>query len=160
MRAKTMEGLVGARTNIELMNTPMRVYREARRRGDTAVMERAMEYAGKSCDQAKTYQEQAKEGMKEDLEDAKKKEESDRLKAIEKRREESRKLEKRIEKSREEKQDTAVVSEEGKALLEKHLGRESVDVENASVERKEPVIYTKAGETEQAEQHVNLSVSM
>lgn len=45
MNTKTMEGLVGARTNMNLMNTPMRVFKEARRKGDTATMERAMGYA-------------------------------------------------------------------------------------------------------------------
>ena len=34
MHIKTMEGLVGARTNMNLVNTPMRVYRDAERRGD------------------------------------------------------------------------------------------------------------------------------
>ena len=32
MNTKTMEGLAGAATNMNLMNTPMRVYKEARRR--------------------------------------------------------------------------------------------------------------------------------
>ena len=41
MHAKTMEGLVGARTNMELLNTPFRVYKEARLKGDTAKMEQA-----------------------------------------------------------------------------------------------------------------------
>ena len=33
MHAKTMEGLVGARTNVNLMNTPMNVFKETRRKG-------------------------------------------------------------------------------------------------------------------------------
>ena len=41
MHAKTMEGLVGARTNMELLNTPFRVSKEARLKGDTAKMEQA-----------------------------------------------------------------------------------------------------------------------
>ena len=44
MNTKTMEGLVGARTNIELLNTPFRVFKEARRKGDTETMKRAMGY--------------------------------------------------------------------------------------------------------------------
>ena len=39
MHTKTMEGLVGARTNMNLLNTPMRVFKDARRRGDTATMD-------------------------------------------------------------------------------------------------------------------------
>ena len=33
MRTKTMKGLVGAKTNMNLMNTPMRVYTEERQIG-------------------------------------------------------------------------------------------------------------------------------
>ena len=44
MHAKTMEGLIGTRTNIELLNTPLRVYKEARLKGDTDKMEQAMGY--------------------------------------------------------------------------------------------------------------------
>ena len=40
---------------MKLMNTPMRVYKEAERRGDTAVMERAMGYAGDFADKAEDY---------------------------------------------------------------------------------------------------------
>lgn len=39
-----MEGLAGAKTNMDLLNTPFRVYKDARRRGDLATMERAMGY--------------------------------------------------------------------------------------------------------------------
>ena len=66
MNIKTMEGLAGAGTNMKLLNVPMRVYKEARRRGDTAAMDRAMGYARDCADQAQEYQETAEEGMKED----------------------------------------------------------------------------------------------
>ncbi len=46
MHTKTMEGLAGASMNMKLLNTPFRVYKDAERRGDTAVMERAMGYVG------------------------------------------------------------------------------------------------------------------
>ena len=36
MHVKTLEGLAGASTNVKLLNTPFKVYKEARRRGDTA----------------------------------------------------------------------------------------------------------------------------
>lgn len=73
MHVKTMEGLVGARTNMNLLNTPMRVYREARRRGDTAAMERSMGYAGECADKAEEYKAEADEGMKEDAREAREK---------------------------------------------------------------------------------------
>ena len=56
MNSKTVEGLVGARTNVNLLNTPMRIYEEASRRGDTAAMERAIGYAGVVSDKAEEYQ--------------------------------------------------------------------------------------------------------
>ena len=44
MKAGSMEGLIGASANLKLTSTPMRVYKEAERRGDTDTMERAMGY--------------------------------------------------------------------------------------------------------------------
>lgn len=44
MKAGSMEGLIGASVNMELSRTPMRVYKEAERRGDTEAMKRAMGY--------------------------------------------------------------------------------------------------------------------
>ena len=65
MNTKTMEGIVGARTNMNLTNTPMRVYKEARRKGDMAVMERAMGYVHEFSDKAEEYKAKAHDGMKE-----------------------------------------------------------------------------------------------
>ena len=66
MHVKTMEGLAGADTNMKLLQTPFRVYKDARRRGDTAVMERAMEYVGDFSDKTEEYQEIAVKGVEED----------------------------------------------------------------------------------------------
>ena len=52
MHTKTMEGLAGASMNMKLLNTPFRVYKDAERRGDTAVMEREMGYVGEFADKA------------------------------------------------------------------------------------------------------------
>lgn len=82
MHVKTMEGLVGAGTNMNLLNTPMRVYKEARRRGDTAMMERAMGYVSEFAGKAEEYKAETDEGMKEDAKAAKEKSESEREKAI------------------------------------------------------------------------------
>lgn len=144
MHTKTMEGLVGASTNMNLLNTPMRVFKEARRRGDTATMERAMEYAGDFSERAEKYQIKADEGMKEEAKEAREKEKLEREKAIEKRREEKEKLEDRVEESKDTKVDTVEVSEE-----------------TAKADTiKEPVIYTKTGEVRQGEQSSNISVSV
>lgn len=176
MNAKTMEGLAGARTNMDLLNTPFKVYKEARLRGDTAVMERAMGYVADFSNRADEYKDMADEGMKEDAKEAGKKAELEREKAIQKRREEREKLDERIEKSRDETKDadTVTVSEEGRVLL-KELGAadsnhsNSNDSDNRNQDHtvstsgkadKEPVIYTKTGEAGRIEQAVSISVSV
>ena len=100
MHVKTMEGLAGADTNMKLLQTPFRVYKDARRRGDTAVMERAMEYVGDFSDKTEEYQEIADKGMEEDARQAKEKAEADREAAIQKRREELEELEKKTGENR------------------------------------------------------------
>lgn len=70
MNVKVMEGLVGARINTNLMDTPMRIYKEARQKDDTATMERAMGYAGEFADKAKEYQAEIDEGMEEEAKEA------------------------------------------------------------------------------------------
>ena len=120
MNIKTMEGIVGAKTNMDLVNTPMRVYKDARRRGDLSVMERAMGYVGDYSGKAEEYQAEAKEGMKEDAKEARETEEALREKLIEKRREERETLEDGRKEDREVQTDTVELSEEGKALLKNH----------------------------------------
>lgn len=82
MNTKTMERLVGARTNMDLLNTPFKVYKEARCKGDTATMERAMGYVTEFSDRADEYKEVADRGMKEDAEEPREKAKSEREKAI------------------------------------------------------------------------------
>ncbi len=86
MHTKTMEGLIGAKTNINHVNTPLRVYKEAERRGDIGTMERAMGYVGDFSKKAGQYQEETDDGLKEDAKEAKEKEKLEREKAIAKRR--------------------------------------------------------------------------
>lgn len=97
MHTKTMEGLAGASMNMKLLNTPFRVYKDAERRGDTAVMERAMGYVGEFADKAEDYQKKAEKGMKEDAKEAREKAKTEQGNAIQKRKEESEELEKRIQ---------------------------------------------------------------
>lgn len=93
MHTKTMEGLIGARANMNLTKEPMRVYKEARRKGDTAVMERAMGYVRDFEDRAYQYKNKADEGMKEEARENREKEKLEREKALEERREERKELE-------------------------------------------------------------------
>ena len=96
MNTKTMEGLIGAGANIDLVNTPMRVYKEARRKGDLGTMERAMGYAGEFAVKADEYRAQADEGTQEEARENREKMEREREEAIRKRREERERLEEEI----------------------------------------------------------------
>ena len=165
MHTKTMEGLVGARTNMNLMNTPMRVFKEARRKGDTATMERAMGYVDDFSDKAKEYQAEADKGMEEDAKEARKKAELQREEAVQKRREEREKLEAKIEENRnaDTNADTVEISAEGKVLSKDNLDTDAVGVETDVVKSdavKEPVTYTKAGDAVPMEQETSISVSV
>lgn len=163
MNAKTMEGLVGARTNMNLLNTPMRVYKEARRRGDTATMERAMGYAGECAGRAEEYKTKADEGMEEDAKEAREKAELQREEAIQKRREEREKLEERIQESRNEdaNTDTVEISEEGKVLVKDNIDLDNTGSDEIKAETvKEPVTYTKTGEAVHTQQSAGISVSV
>ena len=172
MHTKTMEGLVGARTNMNLMNTPMRVFKEARRKGDTGAMERAMGYVGDFSDKAEEYKAEADKGMEEDAKEAREKAELQREEAVRKRREEREKLEAKMEESRNADTNTKTqaiegqileISEEGKVLLKDNQGTDAGGAETGAVKSdavKEPVTYTKAGDAVPMEQETSFSVSV
>ena len=163
MNTKTMEGLAGARTNINLVNTPMRVYKEARRKGDAATMERAMGYVVEFSEKAEDYKAEADKGMEEDAREAREKAKLQREEAIQKRREEREKLEDRIEGNRnaDTNTDTVEISEEGKVLLKDNVDSGSIGSDEIKMDAvKGPVTYTKTGETLSAEQEASISVSV
>lgn len=168
MHTKTMEGLIGARANVNLMNTPMRVYREARRKGDSETMERAMGYANECSDRADEYKVKADEGMKKDAEEARRIAEEQREEAVRKRREEREKLEKEMEENRNVDAGAGTgateaclleISEEGKVLLKDSTGVDNTISAGTKADAvKEPVTYTKTGEKVSAEQHTGTSI--
>ena len=163
MLAKTMEGLVGARTNMELLNNPFRVYKEARLKGDTAKMEQAMDYMGDCTEAAYDYKEKADEGMKKDAEETRRIAEEQREEAIRKRKEEREKLEERLEENRnaDTNTDTVEISTEGKVLLKDNIDSDSTGSDEIKIDAvKEPVTYTKTGETVLSEQIASISVSV
>ena len=118
MNTKTMEGLIGAGANMKLVDTPMRVFKEARRKGDTATMERAMGYASELGSKADEYRAQAEKGTKEEAKEAREKAELEREKAIERRRDERRTLEEQLETRREEHQNSVDRIGETEAVYE------------------------------------------
>ena len=145
MNTKTMEGLVGARANMDLVNTPMRVFKEARRKGNTAAMERAMGYAAEFSDKAQEYKAEADKGMEEDAREAREKAKLQCEEAVRKRGEEQEKPEDRID--------------EGKVLLKDGIDSESTGHDEIKADAvREPVTYTKTGETVLAEQEAGISV--
>ena len=167
MHAKTMEGLAGASINMKLLNTPFRVYKEAERRGDTAVMERAMGDVGEFADKAEDYQKIAEKGMKEDAKEAREKAKTEQENAIHKRKEERREQEKRIAENRNGDTDTVSISESGKAAsdgksasLQAGTDNDMSVEETVDASKMEPVIYTKTGETAKLEPSTNISVSI
>lgn len=152
MNMKTIEGLVGARANIDLSDTAMGVYQQARQKGDTATAERALGYAGDMVNQAEAYEAKADEGMKADAKELEEKAKADQEKIIEKRKEdrkEDRKeLEARIEQSRTPDSDTVEISGEGKAVSTETQAPESTEAAGTAADPAElpPVVYTSAGE--------------
>lgn len=167
MRSKTMEGLIGAGINMKMVDVPIRVYKEARRKGDLGTMERAMGYAEEFAQKSYEYKDVADEGMKEDAEDARRWAEEEQKKAMENRRAEQEKLQEKIEADRENKKeevsdgssdigsvaagDSVEVSEEGKALLKEYA---------VTLPEGEPVIYTKTGEKCKMEEQEGFKVSV
>ena len=165
MHAKTMEGLAGASMSMKLLNTPFRVYKDAERRGDTAVMRRAMGYASDFADKAEDYQKTTEKGMKEDAKEAREKARAEQENAIQKRREQREELEKRIEENRKGNTDAISISESEKATLDGKTDSVQIGADNdifveetADAIKMEPVIYTKTGEASKSESGMNLSV--
>lgn len=156
MNTKTMEGLVGAGTNMKMSETPMRVFKEARRRGDIATMERAMGYVSEFSERSGEYKSEADQGMKEDAQEARKKAELEAEKAIQRRKEEREQQKEQLEESKHKDQDNIVdtveISEDGKGLSQNdakpvHTETDSTGTELVStVTAKTPVTYTKTGE--------------
>lgn len=181
MNTKTMEGLAGASTNMNLINTPMRVYKEAERKGDLTKMERAADYAGKFASKAQEYQNKAEEGMKEEAEEFEERVRSDREKAKEARKKQRLEYEKMIAHRKEEAAkleqitegaqvtDTVEVSEEGRKMLEGSVSVNLADTDGGSSDAaagsksdfvKEPVIYTSAGEVSHTVQDAEIKISV
>lgn len=170
MNTKTMEGLVGARTNMNLQNTPMRVYKEARRKGDTATMKRAMGYVNEFSNRAEKYKVEADKGMEEDAKEAREKAKLQREEAIRKRREEREKLEEKTKENSDaginaDTQETGAclleISEEGKVLLKDNVDPDRTGSDEIKMDAiKEPVTYTKTGEAVPSEQSASISVSV
>ncbi|MBO4997054.1 MAG: hypothetical protein J6D02_03535 [Lachnospira sp.] len=158
MNTKLMEGLIGAKMNVNQIDTPFKVFKEARHKGDTATMERAMGYVNDCTARAEEYSAEADKGLEEDAREAREKEKLELEKRIEKRREERELLEE--EKIERKDADTVEVSEEGMALLKADTELDSTSSSESKAEAAEPVIYSKTGVVNQEESGVTVSVSV
>lgn len=155
---------------MELLNTPFRVFKEARLKGDTEKMKQAMGYMNECEENAYEYKAVADEGMKKDVEETRKIAEEQREEMIKNRREEreeqQEKLEaERLEKQKQQQTDTVEISEEGKVLLKENATAESgaadgtetdgINPDNGTYGKRkadfEPVFYSNAGTVEPSE---------
>lgn len=160
MNVKIAEGLVGARSNLNMVNIPIRVYKEARHRQDTGTMERALGYADEFMGRADNYQKEAEKGIKEDTKQTREKEKLEREKIIEKQREEREKAEETAEKNSKIELDKVNVSEEEKALLEADNNTNYINKNEIAEKGKVQVIYTEKGEVSSIEQEASFSISV
>lgn len=145
MKAGSMEGLIGASVNIKLTSTPMRVYKEAERRGDTETMERAMGYVTDFQEKAHEYSDKAQEELAKELKEERKEQEIKREQAIEKRKEETKEYMEKVQegnKSDIQGTDSAEISEEGKEMLKNNA---QTDGASRMVENTDAKMYTSEG---------------
>ena len=164
MKAGSMEGLIGASVNLKMAETPMRVYKEAERRGDTEVMERAMGYVTDFQEKAQKYSDKAQEELAKELKEEREEQELKREQAIEKRREETKEYKEKLQESSKsgiQKADSVEISEEGKVLLKDNTDSENTGSDEVKMDAaKKPVTYSKIGETVSLEQNTSISVSI
>ncbi|MDE7234118.1 MAG: hypothetical protein K2N29_03560 [Ruminiclostridium sp.] len=90
MKSGSMEGLIGANANVNIAKVPLRVYKEAERKGDQATMERSMGYFTEFSQKAvRDTERAAEETLKEQREER-----------VEREREAEEALERKIEENR------------------------------------------------------------
>lgn len=169
MIARTAEGLIGANVAMKEIRTPMKVYKEARARGDTAVMKRAMGYVENCSDDAWEHKAKADEGLKQEAVEAKEKAQHDREELEQRLKENRRETEKRIEEARngENAAEAAVnaaqnTSEEVKTELDNPLevSETTAEAAQAAADPSVPVTYTKNGDIRPANTEIKFSVTV
>lgn len=144
MKAGSMEGLIGASVNMELSRIPMRVYKEAERRGDTETMKRAMGYVTDFQGKAQECSDRAQEELPKELKEERREQEIRRRQALERKEEAKEYVEKVQENNKPDipETDRVEISEEGNAVLKNNLQTEEPDptLENTDVK-----MYTSEG---------------
>lgn len=162
MNVKTMEGLAGASTSIQLTAAPMSAAKEAERKGDTDKMQRALGYASMLTEQAGAYSEKTSQGMKLDAEEAKKQEElrQEKLEETKKAEAQAQKKPTEAESGAEEQAktpeyDSAEISEEGRYQAEL-----SGQISSNPAAMPENITYNQSGELAVAAQEAGNTVDI
>lgn len=159
MKAGTMEGLIGANANMKMANVPMRVYREAERKGDTGAMERAMGYVGEFTQKAHEYKDIAEEELLKEMKEKREEQNIKQEEVIAISREEAKELQEDMtEKVTSQHMDTVTISEDGKKIL---IENDTVGDVAPKLELTDTKLYSSAGKTiETNTPDVKISVSV
>lgn len=166
MIAKTTGNLIGANVAMDEIRTPMKVFKEARARGDTATMKRAMGYVEAFNEDAWEYKAKADEALKEEAVEAKEKERLEREELAERIKENHTETEEKLEEACK-----SPVSEspsepqeekdgDGNTDSEIELSTEHTDVELTKSASDAPVTYTKTGKTVPSNPEIKFSVTV
>ncbi len=142
MKAGSMQGLIGANVNMKLTRTPMRVFKEAERRGDTEIMKRAMGYVEDFQEKAHECSDKAQNEIGKELKEERREQDIRREQAIE-RKEDAEEFTEKIRKNNKlDQTDSVEISEEGKIVLKNNSQTEETTpiVENTDVK-----LYTSEG---------------
>lgn len=144
MKAGSMEGLIGASVNMKLSQTPMRVFKEAERRGNTEVMKRAMGYVTDFQEKAHECSDRAQEELAKELKEERKEQEIKRQQALERKEETKEYVEKIQENNKSDisATDRVEISEEGKVVLKNNSQTEET---TPIMETTDVKIYTSEG---------------
>lgn len=164
MIAKTAEGLLGANNAMNVIRTPMKVFKEARARGDKETMDRAMGYVEKAHDEAWEKKYSADEGLKQEAEENKLKAEQQREELAQRIRENRNELESRIEESSGENAAVPTISQgsEGDTAADNisKIVTEAASIETTVSASSVPVTYTRSGEIKTAETGTEFSITV
>lgn len=146
MKAGSMEGLIGASINMKLTRTPMRVFKEAERIGDTEKMKRAMGYVTDFQEKAQECSDRAQEELAKELKEERREQEIKRKQALERKEETKEYVEKIQERNKSDvlETDRVEISEEGKAVLKNNSQTKETTpiMENMDIK-----LYTSEGKT-------------
>lgn len=148
MKAGSMQGLIGASVNMKLTRTPMRVFKEAERKGDTETMKRAMGYVEDFQEKAHECSDKAQNEIGKELKEERREQDIRREQAIERKEDAEEYTEKIRKNNKLDQTDSVEISEEGKIVLKNNSQTEETTpiVENTDVK-----LYTSEGKPKMIE---------